>query len=75
VTIEAQGSRIFIDASGITIEAAAKLEVTASALEITATSLAVNAGMSKFGGVVQCDTLIANSVVASSYTPGAGNVM
>jgi hypothetical protein len=28
--------------------------------------------MSKFSGVVQCDTLIANSVAAASYTPGAG---
>jgi len=36
--------------------------------------LEVDAGMSKFSGVVQCDTLIATSVVASSYTPGAGNV-
>jgi hypothetical protein len=32
------------------------------------------AGMSKFSGVVQCDTLVTNSVVASSYTPGAGNI-
>jgi hypothetical protein len=24
--------------------------------------------------VVKCDTMIANSVVGSSYTPGAGNV-
>jgi hypothetical protein len=31
--------------------------------------------MAKFAGVVQCDTLITNSVVASSYTPGAGNLM
>jgi hypothetical protein len=30
--------------------------------------------MSKFSGVVQCDTLIASSVVGSSYTPGAGNI-
>jgi hypothetical protein len=30
--------------------------------------------MSKFSGVVQCDTLIANSVAAASYTPGAGNI-
>jgi hypothetical protein len=34
----------------------------------------VNAGMAKFSGVVQADTLIANSVIASSYTPGAGNI-
>lgn len=32
------------------------------------------AGTSKFDGVVQCDTLVANSVVAQSYTPGAGNI-
>ena len=36
--------------------------------------ITVNAGMSKFSGVVQCDTLIANSVAAASYTPGAGNI-
>jgi hypothetical protein len=24
--------------------------------------------------VVKCDTLVTNSVVASSYTPGAGNI-
>jgi hypothetical protein len=30
--------------------------------------------MVEAGGVVKCDTLVANSVVASSYTPGAGNI-
>ena len=34
----------------------------------------VDAGMTKFSGVVQCDTLISNSVVSASYTPGAGNI-
>jgi hypothetical protein len=34
----------------------------------------VDGAMAKFNGVVECDTLIANSVVAASYTPGAGNV-
>ena len=31
-------------------------------------------GDSTFSGVVQCDTMIANSVVGTSYTPGAGNI-
>jgi hypothetical protein len=44
-------------------------------VEINAGMLKVNAGVAQFSGVVQADTLIANSVVASSYTPGAGNVM
>ena len=34
----------------------------------------VNAGMAKFSGVVQCDTLMSNSVISASYSPGAGNV-
>jgi len=34
----------------------------------------VNAGMSKFSGVIQCDTLITNSVVSASYNAGAGNI-
>lgn len=34
----------------------------------------VNAGLSRFSGVVQADTIIANSVIAASYTPGAGNL-
>ena len=35
----------------------------------------LNAGMVRSAGVIQADTIIADSVVASSYTPGAGNVM
>jgi hypothetical protein len=30
--------------------------------------------MAETSGVLKCDTLVANSVVASSYTPGAGNI-
>jgi phage gp45-like len=74
VTISGQGSRIRIDASGITIQCAAKLEIDATAVKVNASMLEVTAGMSKFSGVVQCDTLVTNSVVASSYTPGAGNI-
>ena len=34
----------------------------------------INAGMTRVSGALQADTLIANSVVGSSYTPGVGNV-
>jgi hypothetical protein len=50
------------------------LTVNAATVEVSAGMVTVNAGMSKFSGVVQCDTLISNSVVSASYTPGAGNV-
>lgn len=36
--------------------------------------VSLEAAIAKCSGTVQCDTIIANSVVGSSYTPGAGNV-
>ena len=76
-SIEAQdsnGNSLKMEASGITVNAAAKVTTPASTAEISAGMLTVNAGMSKFSGVVQADTVISNSVVSASYTPGAGNV-
>jgi uncharacterized protein involved in type VI secretion and phage assembly len=72
---DANGNSMKLETSGITIQAAAKVSITAGApVEISASMLTVNAGMSKFSGVVQADTVITNSVVSASYTPGAGNV-
>ena len=34
----------------------------------------VNAAVSNFSGIVRCDVLQATTVVASTYTPGAGNI-
>jgi phage baseplate assembly protein gpV len=69
-----QGSTIRLDTTGVVIEGAARVAVNASQVKISAGMVEVDAGMAKFSGVVQCDTLIANSVVAASYTPGAGNI-
>jgi hypothetical protein len=68
------GNTIRLDPSGITIQAAAKVVVNSSQLQISANMVTVDAGMAKFSGVIQADTLIAKSVVSSSYTPGVGNV-
>jgi uncharacterized protein involved in type VI secretion and phage assembly len=75
VTIEdSNGNSVKLESAGITVTAAAKVTVNASTAEISAGMLTVNAGMSKFSGVVQADTVITNSVVSASYTPGAGNI-
>jgi uncharacterized protein involved in type VI secretion and phage assembly len=71
---DSNGNSVTLDTSGITINASAKVTVNASTVDVSAGMITVNAGMSKFSGVVQCDTIIANSVVGSSYTPGAGNI-
>jgi len=35
----------------------------------------VSAAMTSFSGIVQVSTLVATSVVSSSYSPGAGNLV
>jgi uncharacterized protein involved in type VI secretion and phage assembly len=70
------GTSITIDTTGITLNApTTKVQITAaSEVDITAPSVNVSASMSTFSGIVQCETLLATTVAAATYTPGAGNV-
>jgi uncharacterized protein involved in type VI secretion and phage assembly len=72
--VDSNGNSVKLQASGITVNASAKVTISASMLEVSASMVTVNAGMSKFSGVVQADTVICNSIVSASYTPGAGNM-
>jgi uncharacterized protein involved in type VI secretion and phage assembly len=71
---DANGNSVTLDSSGVKVASPATVKVEASMVEISAGQVTVNSGMSKFSGVVQADTVITNSVVSTSYTPGAGNV-
>jgi uncharacterized protein involved in type VI secretion and phage assembly len=71
---DSNGNSIKLEPSGITVTAAAQVKVQCATMEVSAGMVTVNAGMSKFSGVVQCDTLITNAVISTSYTPGAGNI-
>ncbi|WHO39158.1 phage baseplate assembly protein V [Sphingobium sp. AP49] len=70
------GARIEFDAAGnIKMTANAQVEISAPAmLKVTAGMVQVDAPLSRFSGVVQADTVITNSVISASYTPGAGNI-
>lgn len=72
--MDSNGNSVSLGVSGIVVKAASTVTINASQAEINAAVVNINAGMSKFSGVVQCDTLISNSVVSASYSPGAGNV-
>lgn len=71
---DSNGNSLTLNANGITVTTAAKIDIEASTVQISSSMVTVNAGMTKFSGVVQADTVISNSVVSSSYTPGAGNI-
>jgi len=72
---DASGNLIRLSPEGVHVSSSAKVTVEASLVEITAGSVKVNAGLSTFSGTIKADTLITNSVITSSYTPGAGNIM
>ncbi len=71
---DATGNSVEFSTSGMQVVSPSQVKVQASTVEVSAGMVTVNAGMSKFSGVVQCATLITNSVVSASYTPGAGNI-
>jgi uncharacterized protein involved in type VI secretion and phage assembly len=71
---DSNGNSIKMESSGITITASAKVTVQCSTAEISTSMLTVNSPMSQFSGVVQAQTVITNSVISASYTPGAGNI-
>jgi len=57
--LSAGGSSVSVDGGGVNISGG---------------MVNVSAGMTQVSGVLSADTLVANSVVSSSYSPGAGNI-
>lgn len=74
IRFEAAGTTITVDSAGVAVQTPAKVSVQASQVEVTAGQVTVNAALSNFSGVVKCDVLQATTVIATTYTPGAGNI-
>jgi uncharacterized protein involved in type VI secretion and phage assembly len=72
--VDSNGNSVKLETGGITITASAKVTINASQVAVSAGMVTVDAGVSKFSGVVQADTVICNSIISASYTPGAGNI-
>jgi len=68
------GTTVTYDNQGVTINTSMNVKVQATKVEINASMVTVNAGVSKFSGLVKADSIITNSIVSASYTPGAGNI-
>ena len=73
---DSNGNSIQMQSSGISITAAAQVTIDAPAgLNITASLVSVSSGISIFSGLVQPDSILTNSIISASYTPGAGNIL
>ena len=55
--------------------AADQAVTSAASLKVRAPLVTVEAGSAGFAGVVRCKTLIAETVISTSYTPGVGNIV
>ena len=72
--VDSSGNTVTLETSGITVTSPTLVRINALALEVSASMVTFNVAVSKFTGLVQAETLICNSVVSASYTPGAGNI-
>jgi uncharacterized protein involved in type VI secretion and phage assembly len=74
VVEDGNGNSVKLESIGVTVNCSAKVKVNAANAELNVNKLTVDAGMSEFSGVIKASTVIADSIVAASYTPGAGNI-
>ncbi|KPJ96275.1 MAG: hypothetical protein AMJ53_01120 [Gammaproteobacteria bacterium SG8_11] len=74
IEFKAAGTTLTIDPQGVTVNTSMNVKVQATQVSISAAMVTVDAGLSRFSGVVQADTVICNSIISASYTPGAGNI-
>lgn len=71
---DSNGNQVTLDAGGITLNTGQNVTINATMLKVSASMVTVDAGMSRFSGVVQSDTNITNTTISATYTPGAGNI-
>jgi len=62
-------------AGAVSINSGTAVSVQATAVNVSAGAVTVNAPVTTFAGVVNAQTLIATAVVATTYTPGVGNLI
>lgn len=74
IEVERGAQKVTLTASGIEVTSSGPVDISAANVNVSASMVQVDAGMSRFSGVVQADTVIATSIVGSTYSPGAGNI-
>lgn len=69
------GNTVRMESGGVKVVSSSQVTIDGGGqVTINAGQLTVNAGSTTFSGVVNAPTISVGSVIASSYTPGAGNI-
>lgn len=75
VTIEdSLGNVVQIDGGTVTVRAVGTIVLRADTVEVVASQVTLNAPLVQCAGVLEAGTVIAQTVSATTYTPGSGNV-
>jgi uncharacterized protein involved in type VI secretion and phage assembly len=74
LTARAGGASVTLSGSGVTIKTGGTVKLEGTMMQLTASMLTVDTPFAQFSGVVQVQTLLATTVISSTYTPGAGNI-
>lgn len=74
ITVVSNDSEIVVKPGTIDVTTGGSVSVSAATVDVSAGSVNVDSAIATFSGTIQCQTIIATTVVGTTYTPGAGNV-
>ncbi len=74
IELEAGGSSLRIEPSGVTIDTPGDVTINGSSFTLTAGQATVSVPQTTSSGVITCQTLTATTVTGATYSLGAGNV-
>ena len=72
--VDAIGNSVTLEGGGVTVRAAGNITVQAANVQVFASQIELNAPVVQCTGILQAAEVIATTVSAATYTPGAGNV-
>jgi len=72
--LEGANSTIRMIPGSFTMTSAGSLKIVAAITNLDSGLFAFSGPQATFSGIVKCETLITTTVIATNYTPGAGNV-
>jgi len=74
VFIEGAVSSVTLNPAGMTVKASGQIRLQSAQLSVDTSTANFNSTMVTFAGVIKSETCITNTVIAATYTPGAGNI-
>jgi uncharacterized protein involved in type VI secretion and phage assembly len=74
LTARAGGATVTLSGSGVTVQTGGTVKVEGSMMQLKSSLMTVDTPFAQFSGIVQVQTLLATTVVSSTYTPGVGNI-